>query len=87
MAAREAIDLSEFNPELFIGLRKNFPSGDGDDIEARGAREALAAVLAVPKDIHHIPEPDLPILDFVALELPQQLKIQGKYEIGCIRSI
>ncbi|KAJ6587364.1 hypothetical protein B0H10DRAFT_2234035 [Mycena sp. CBHHK59/15] len=76
MAGGELIDLSEdplpFDPKLFTGLRKKFPSGDANDLQAQGARDALRQVLAVPSDIKYIPRPDLPILDFVALELPNQ---------------
>jgi hypothetical protein len=44
----------------FIGAHKKFPSGDADDLKTRGARVALAEVLAVPVDIKHIPDTDMP---------------------------
>ncbi|KAJ7433925.1 hypothetical protein B0H11DRAFT_1758325 [Mycena galericulata] len=65
-------DPPPFTPEVFIGQQKKFPSGDADDPQSRGARAALAQVLAVPNDITHQPHADLPIAEFVALELPEQ---------------
>ncbi|KAJ6615754.1 hypothetical protein B0H10DRAFT_2220087 [Mycena sp. CBHHK59/15] len=70
------IDLSEetisFIPEHFIACNKTFPGADDHDPPSRGAREALAAVLAIPSDLKHLPADDLPISQFVALELPLQ---------------
>ncbi|KAJ7455617.1 hypothetical protein B0H11DRAFT_1926004 [Mycena galericulata] len=68
MAPRVQVDLSEdapFNPNLFTGRGKTFPPGGADDI---GSTE----VLAVPSDIHHIPDAELPVTAFAALDLPEQ---------------
>ncbi|KAJ7661512.1 hypothetical protein DFH06DRAFT_1089007 [Mycena polygramma] len=65
-------DSPQFNPSLFIGVHKKFPSADADDLGSQGARKALAEVLAVPSDVHYLPDDDLPILDFLAMDFPSQ---------------